>query len=307
MKCDGTIVDTKKIEESIQSGETKKITFMVQIPEDFTAGKKVECQIINSAFGDADESNNKIEMQLGNPDIGISVFPKEEEKKVSVYISNTSGFDSNGTLEIHDTDSSGKVLSTKDLGVVKAGELRNLVYTEEELEKLASESGTLYLEVVSENDDVWSNNYGFVFIKGSEDTEVIPTTVPPNETLVPTAQPTKQPIITPTPTSTPKTTTTKVTKPAKVKIKSVKSTGKKKIKVTWKWDYKADGYQVQYALNKKFTKGKKTKNAGTYSEAKTLTKLKSKKYYYVRVRAYKKVDGKKVYGKWSTVKKCKVK
>ena len=56
MKCDGTIVDTKKIEESIQSGETKKITFMVQIPEDFTAGKKVECQIINSAFGDADES-----------------------------------------------------------------------------------------------------------------------------------------------------------------------------------------------------------------------------------------------------------
>lgn len=122
-----------------------------------------------------------------------------------------------------------------------------------------------------------------------------------------TAKPanTPMPVITPIPT--PKPVTIKVTKPAKVKLKSVKAIGKKKLKVTWKWDVGVSGYQVQYALNKSFTKGKKTKSAGKYAEVKTLTGLKTKKYYYVRVRAYKKSGSKTVYGSWSTVKKCKVK
>ena len=40
---------------------------------------------------------------------------------------------------------------------------------------------------------------------------------------------------------------------------------------------------------------------------KTVKKLKSKKKYYVRVRSYKIVNGKKVYGKWSEVKAVKTK
>lgn len=39
----------------------------------------------------------------------------------------------------------------------------------------------------------------------------------------------------------------------------------------------------------------------------TLRKLKKKKTYFIRIRAYKIADGKKVYGKWSSVKKVKVK
>ena len=58
-------------------------------------------------------------------------------------------------------------------------------------------------------------------------------------------------------------------------------------------------------MNKKFTKKKKSKLT---AKAKfTVKKLKKKRTYYFRVRAYK-LNGKtKVYGKWSKVKKVKVK
>ena len=39
----------------------------------------------------------------------------------------------------------------------------------------------------------------------------------------------------------------------------------------------------------------------------TIKKLKSKKTYSVKIRAYKKIDGKKIYGDYSKVKKIKVK
>ena len=62
-------------------------------------------------------------------------------------------------------------------------------------------------------------------------------------------------------------------------------------------------YQLQYALNKKF---KKKKSIQTKKTKYTIKKLKKKKTYYIRVRAYKMNGKKKVYGKWSTVKKVKI-
>lgn len=66
----------------------------------------------------------------------------------------------------------------------------------------------------------------------------------------------------------------------------------------------AKGYQLQYALNKKF---KKKKSIQTKKTKYIIKKLKKKKTYYIRVRAYKMDGKKKVYGKWSKVKKIKVK
>lgn len=87
----------------------------------------------------------------------------------------------------------------------------------------------------------------------------------------------------------------------------VKKAAKKSLIVTWRWFVSQDGFEVQYALNKSFTKKKKTKRYDLYAERVKLRGLKRKKTYYVRVRAFKKVDTKKVYGKWSITKKCKVK
>ena len=95
------------------------------------------------------------------------------------------------------------------------------------------------------------------------------------------------------------------TAPKKVSISKVSSPKSKSIKATWKKVSKASGYQMQICTNKKFNKN--VISIVTKSTAKSRSKLKSKKTYYVRVRAYRTVDNVKVYGSWSTVKKVKCK
>ncbi len=96
--------------------------------------------------------------------------------------------------------------------------------------------------------------------------------------------------------------------PKKQKISSAKSSSKKKMTIKWTKDSKASGYQIVYATNSKFTKGKKTITIKSYKTyKKTIKSLKSKKTYYVKVRAYKTVSGKKYYGSYSSYKKVKVK
>ena len=89
-----------------------------------------------------------------------------------------------------------------------------------------------------------------------------------------------------------------------------KVTAKKKA-ATVKWKKQAkqiDGYQIQYALNSKFTKGKKLiKIKGTKKVSTVIKKLKSKKKYYIRIRTYKKAGGVMYYSSWSKAKKVKVK
>lgn len=97
--------------------------------------------------------------------------------------------------------------------------------------------------------------------------------------------------------------------PAKAKIASVRNNKSKSFVVIWKKIKEAKGYEVQYALNKKFTKSKKTKAITSASMVSlTVKKLKKGKTYYVRVRAYNNDSkGSKAYGKWSAVKKIKIK
>ena len=96
----------------------------------------------------------------------------------------------------------------------------------------------------------------------------------------------------------------------KPSISKLVSSKKKTLKATWSANVNdADGYQVQYSTDKKFKKGVKSVNIkGKKNTSKTIKKLKSKKTYYVRVRAYiDQGDGEKAYTKWSKVKSVKVK
>lgn len=95
--------------------------------------------------------------------------------------------------------------------------------------------------------------------------------------------------------------------PKKQTISSVKSPSRKKLKVTWKKDSTISGYQIQYSTTKNFKKDKKSVNVSKKSTSKTIKTAKYGKKYYVRIRAYKTIDGKKVYGSWSKVKSVKVK
>lgn len=97
-------------------------------------------------------------------------------------------------------------------------------------------------------------------------------------------------------------------KPAKTTISSASSKKTKTAVVTWKKNTQCTGYQIFYARNSKFTTGKKTVTVSSArTVSKTLTGLTKGKTYYVKVRAYKTIDGKKVYGSYSSVKSFKSK
>ena len=100
---------------------------------------------------------------------------------------------------------------------------------------------------------------------------------------------------------------TVISKPKSASIKKVKG-AKKAILVTWKKVSGVNGYEIQVATDKKFKKNKKTVTIKKQKTTKTtVKKLKAKKKYYVRVRTYKMVNGKKVYSSWSKAKSVKTK
>lgn len=141
-----------------------------------------------------------------------------------------------------------------------------------------------------------------VMVKGTKQDEVNdskPATKPSESATTPsTTQPTTKP-------STTKNTET--VKPKKTSIKKL-SKGKKKFTVTWAKVSGVKGYQIQYSSNKKFKKNNKSVTVTKQKTTKaTVKKLKSKKKYYVRVRTYKTVNGKKIYSSWSKVKSVKTK
>ena len=145
------------------------------------------------------------------------------------------------------------------------------------------------------------------------ETEPTPSPAP---SPTPTPEPTPSPIPTPTqptttaptqPTTTPTTAAKAVAKPKSASIKKLKA-AKKAVAVEWKKVSGVSGYEIQVATDKKFKKNKKTTTVKKQKTTKvTIKKLKAKKKYYVRIRTYKTVNGKKVYSAWSKVKTIKTK
>ena len=129
------------------------------------------------------------------------------------------------------------------------------------------------------------------------------TTQKPQETVAPgkTAQPdnTEKPgaAVTPVSSDPGKAAIGKV---SALKLKQKKHT----VTVSWKKLTGAKGYQICYSTSKKW-KGKKQKLVSKNKAV--IKKLKKKKTYYFRVRAYRLERTKKVYGAWSNMKKIKIK
>ena len=148
-------------------------------------------------------------------------------------------------------------------------------------------------------------------------TTVAPTTVAPT-TVAPTAKPTETPTAKPTETPTAKPTVAPTTKaisttavPATVKKTTVKATAKKlssnKVKLSVKKVAGASKYAVQISTTKNFKKvvAKKTSKKAVFTVKSK--KLKGKKKLYVRVKVYKKVNGKTVASQWSKATKIRLK
>ncbi len=90
-------------------------------------------------------------------------------------------------------------------------------------------------------------------------------------------------------------------------ITTIKSTKAKTVQIAWKVLKGVEGYEIQYATKASFSNKKTITVKSASTQIKTVTKLTRGKTYYVRVRAYKTVNGTKLYTKFSTIKKVKVK
>lgn len=98
--------------------------------------------------------------------------------------------------------------------------------------------------------------------------------------------------------------TIKALTPQKTTLKKLKA-GKKTFTVSWtKKAY--SGYQIRYSL-KSSMKSATYKNVSASKTSLKVKKLKTRKKYYVQIRTYKTVDGKKCYSAWSSAKKVKTK
>ena len=86
--------------------------------------------------------------------------------------------------------------------------------------------------------------------------------------------------------------------------KAIKKKSAKKATIKLRKVIGVNGYQVKVSVNKKFKK-KTTVTVASNKVRIVVKKLKAGKKYFVKARTYTIVNGKKVYGKWSKVKKIK--
>lgn len=89
--------------------------------------------------------------------------------------------------------------------------------------------------------------------------------------------------------------------PKPVKLVSL-TPGKTKLTVKWKKGSGISGYEIEYSLKKDFS-ASKTATAGKSLTETVLRNLKEGRVYYVRIRTYKTVNGKKYYSEWSATLK----
>lgn len=87
---------------------------------------------------------------------------------------------------------------------------------------------------------------------------------------------------------------------------TLKSSARGKMTVSWSTAKSVSGYEIQYSRSKKMKNAQSLTIKGKTTQV-TLKNLAKKKKYYVRIRTYKTINGKKYYSTWSTVKTVKVK
>ena len=320
--------------DKLAAGMQSEQEILVSVPADFTTSDITVSVTSDETFEQHLTAKQTIETVTSD----LAVTAKNKDL---ITVTNNGGNEAeNVSFVVKDGGENGNVIHTETLKTLSSGQSKDISLVEIWNKATRNDiSGTkiLYLEVEQEETEyeLWNNS--IVLEK-----EVAPNATPtptisptPTPTVTPTGVPTKQPTITPTavptkqPTATPtvkptvaptviptlKPTIAPTATPSATPDNSDKISGKKtlskvilqvpknkkgrKLVVRWNAVKDVKGYQLQYALNKKF---KKKKSVQTKKTKYTIKKLKKKKTYYIRVRAYKMNGKKKVYGKWSTVK-----
>ena len=329
----GNVLYEGPIVDKLAAGMQSEQEILVSVPADFTTSDITVFVTSDETFEQQLTAKQTIETVTSD----LAVTAKNKDL---ITVTNNGGNEAeNVSFVVKDGGENGNVIHTETLETLSSGQSKDISLVEIWNKATRNDiSGTkiLYLEVEQEETEyeLWNNSIVLekeVAPTATPTPTISPTPTPtakPTPIVTPTAVPTKQPTATPTvkPTVVPtviptlKPTIAPTVTPSVTPDNSDKISGKKtlskvilrvpknkkgrKLVVRWNAVKDAKGYQLQYALNKKF---KKKKSIQTKKTKYTIKKLKKKKTYYIRVRAYKMNGRKKVYGKWSKVKKVKIK
>lgn len=160
-------------------------------------------------------------------------------------------------------------------------EQKSLVYADKL--KVLNEAKNTYDKLTGENQSSTTEPP----TTGSENVET-PTTKPNVE--IPTTSPVKKPV--------------KKIKVGKAKIlKITRSKNNKKAKIQLKKIKGVTGYKIKYSVSRKL---KNSKTVTSKSFTKTIKRLRPGKKYFIKVRAYRLINHKIYYGKWTKIKILKV-
>lgn len=134
-------------------------------------------------------------------------------------------------------------------------------------------------------------------------------TEPPKVTVTPTIKPTEKPDVAPItkPEQTPeadqntdkKDNQTNTNRPKGTKISKLKAGSKKLVVKIKAQKDQTTGYQIRYSLKKNMKGAKMVTVKKNTQLTVSLTKLQAKRTYYVQVRTYHTIEGKKYYSNWS--------
>ena len=301
--------------DKLAAGMQSEQEILISVPADFTTSDITASVTSDETFEQQLTAKQTIETITSD----LAVTAKNNDL---ITVTNNGGNEAeNVSFVVKDGGENGNVIHTETLETLSSGQSKDISLVEiwnKATRNAISGTKILYLEVEQEETEyeLWNNS--IVLEK-----EVAPDTTPTptiSPTPTPTATPTVKPTAVPTAIPTLKPTIAPTVTPSATPDNSDKISGKKtlskvilqvpknkkgrKLVVRWNAVKDVKGYQLQYALNKKF---KKKKSVQTKKTKYTIKKLKKKKTYYIRVRAYKMNGKKKVYGKWSTVKKVKIK
>ena len=290
---DGTEVE-KTISQTVQPGETVSGTAYMDL-SDVTNPQTASVYVY--AKGQTDLTKNQVSVSVGKSDIRLtnSVEEKGSQAVITATLENVSDRTATTTLKLYSDEKKSKQLYTSEKISIEPWKrvTKTITVNKSDLSYNANQAVYMLLHAdVAEGDCDESNNDSYAILYQAKTNTNTNTNSQTSSSGTANAGK-KQ--------STP-SKTVKVKAPSKVKLTSAKNGKGKKLTVKWKKVTGAKGYQLQYALNKKF---KKKKSIQTKKTKYTIKKL--KKTYYIRVRAYKMNGKKKVYGKWSTVKKVKIK
>ena len=316
------VIDYIPIYGSVFGNEEKNLQYLAQIPEsdsytvepeqdntDITLyGENSFVAVNGQNIERITTSENTTEVEGDKADYSISI-PAEENNcnlyQVKLTSDNAVYSYSNGELYITSNDGMSNISVNACRDTDYAGE-QEVSITANEIKITPVKAENDKVNIVASNKDGKSEQLEITLKSTQQEEKANSTPVP-----TPTPTTTKSQNSNVGKDNTSSTAGQKILRIPQVKGLKIVSQSKKvkksktcKVTLSWKKVTGAKGYQLQYALNKKF---KKKKSVQTKKTKYTIKKLKKKKTYYIRVRAYKMNGRKKVYGKWSTVKKVKIK